>query len=93
MDERRFRDAIAPIPIRSEPHHCDYSKNELITTSAASRSPRRPVRVEEGKIEEYGQASRAISTASLNPSLDLHSQPIKQVVFLRPSGALRPRET
>lgn len=47
----------------------------------------------EGRIEEYGQASRAISTASLNTSLCLHSQPIKQVVFLRPSGALRPRET
>ena len=45
------------------------------------------------QIEEYGQAARAISTASLNPSLDLHSQPIKQVVFLRPLEVLRPRET
>ena len=44
------------------------------------------------QIEEYGQAARAISTASLNPSLDLHSQPIKQVVFLRPLEVLRPRE-
>ena len=45
------------------------------------------------RIEEYGQAARAISTASLNASQRLHSQPIKQVVFLRPLGVLRPRET
>ena len=44
------------------------------------------------QIEEYGQAARAISTASLNTSLCLHSQPIKQVVFLRPLEVLRPRE-
>ena len=33
----------------------------------------------------YGQAERAISTGKLNPSLGLHVQPIKQVVFLCPS--------
>ena len=49
--------------------------------------------VEREQIEEYGQAARAISTASLNTSLCLHSQPIKQVVFLRPLEVLRPRET
>ena len=54
--------------------------------------PRFTLTGERGQIEEYGQAARAISTASLNPSLDLHSQPIKQVVFLRPLEVLRPRE-
>ena len=32
----------------------------------------------------YGQASRAISTGKLNASLRLHTQPIKQVVYLCP---------
>ncbi len=35
-------------------------------------------------IEEYGQASRTISTASLKASRLLHSQPINPVVFRGP---------
>ena len=41
-------------------------------------------------IEEYGQASRTISTALLKASRLLHSRPINLVVFQGPSGALRP---
>jgi hypothetical protein len=37
----------------------------------------------------YGQAERAISTRKLKPLLALHSEPIKQVVFLCPSYPLR----
>ena len=37
----------------------------------------------------YGQAERAISTRKLKPLLALHSEPIKQVVFLCPSFPLR----
>ena len=40
-------------------------------------------------IEEYGQASRTISTASLNLTV-IHSRPINPVVFRGPLGALRP---
>jgi hypothetical protein len=40
-------------------------------------------------IEEYGQASRTISTASLKPSRVLHSRPIKRVVCPCPLGPLR----
>ena len=37
-------------------------------------------------IEEYGQAARTISTASLNASRRLHSRPIKRVVYSCPLG-------
>ena len=74
-----------PDPIRSELHHNDSSKNDENMQTFFTRP-------DKGLIEEYGQASRTISTASLNASRRLHSQPIKQVVFLRPLGALRPRE-
>ena len=40
-------------------------------------------------IEEYGQASRTISTASLKALRLLHSRPIKPVVFRCPSAPLR----
>ena len=41
--------------------------------------------------QQYGQASRRISTGRLNtlPCVDL--QPINQVVFLAPSGGLNPQ--
>ena len=42
-----------------------------------------------GAIEEYGQASRTISTASLKASRLLHLRPIKPVVFRCPLGPLR----
>jgi len=34
----------------------------------------------------FAEANRVISTGQLNPSQGLHPQPIKQVVFLHPSG-------
>ena len=40
-------------------------------------------------IEEYGQAARTISTASLKVSRLLHLRPIKPVVFRCPLGPLR----
>ena len=40
-------------------------------------------------IEEYGQASRTISTGSLKPSRALHSRPINPVVFRGPLGGIR----
>ena len=39
--------------------------------------------------EEFGQASRAISTARLNTLLCLHLRPINVVVYHGPSGGLR----
>ena len=41
------------------------------------------------KIKEYGQASRTISTGSLNLSPGLHSRPINPVVFRGPLAPLR----
>src|SRR5258708_930758 len=46
-------------------------------------------KMERRTIEEYGQASRTISTASLNVLRHLHSRPIKPVVFWCPLGPLR----
>lgn len=40
----------------------------------------------------YGQASRPISTGKLNALLHLHTQPIKVVVYNRPSGVVTPRD-
>ena len=40
-------------------------------------------------IEEYGQAARTISTASLKPSRVLHSRPINLVVFEGPLALAR----
>ena len=84
---------IVPIPIRGELHHSYLSKKHENKQAPYSRRRILGPKAKVQQIEEYGQAARAISTASLNPSLDLHSQPIKQVVFLRPLEVLRPRET
>jgi hypothetical protein len=79
-----------PDYIRGELHNGDYSKDLMRTNQRLSRrlSPGGEI-----QIEEYGQASRTISTTLLKPSRALHVWPIKEVVFLRPSGALRPRES
>ena len=68
---------IAPISIRGElAWVINFQRIRGVTTSLT--------------IEEYGQASRTISTASLNASRRLHLRPINLVVFQGPSGALRP---
>ena len=70
MVERRLRDVIVPIPIRNELHHDHLSKKQR---NKQASYPRRLIASsgERQQIEEYGQAARAISTASLNPSLVL----------------------
>jgi len=44
-------------------------------------------------VNDYGQASRAISTARLSALLHLHLRPINLIVSQGPSGGLTPRET
>ena len=92
MVERRLRGASPRLRPGVNPNTLILAKNMRTNKRlihAVGSAPEGTVQ----QIEEYGQAARAISTASLNTSLCLHSQPIKQVVFLRPLEVLRPRET